>query len=254
MATAPDEGRADALQHRCAQLEEENARLSSKLLRARRLIARVEKEKSFVLGRLLQYEGWQASDSGTDTNSSGEEEEEDHDEGIEMSDDGSDSEQSSESEPPAKKAKRGLKRDRLPSPRDDAFAGESDGGLCVAVVKKRPCKSKALAGFKYCWHHAPLDPNSPFTWCQFVRDVHGCPQWLLSPNLFEDEAGDVSDHAVTPGVAASDLRRLESISTKPTVKQCPWCKNAPGSFSGLVHHAASEFHTDCVWNAHRLRA
>lgn len=115
MATAPDEGRADALQHRCAQLEEENARLSSKLLRARRLIARVEKEKSFVLGRLLQYEGWQASDSGTDTNSSGEEEEEDHDEGIEMSDDGSDSEQSSESEPPAKKAKRGLKRDRLPS-------------------------------------------------------------------------------------------------------------------------------------------
>lgn len=72
---------------------------------------------SFILGRLLQYEGWQASDSGTDTNSSGEEEEEeDHDEGIdERSDDGSDSEQSSESEPPAKKAKRGLKRDRLPS-------------------------------------------------------------------------------------------------------------------------------------------
>lgn len=72
---------------------------------------------SFILGRLLQYEGWQASDSGTDTNSSGEEEEEeeDHDDGIERSDDGSDSEQSSESEPPAKKAKRGLKRDRLPS-------------------------------------------------------------------------------------------------------------------------------------------
>lgn len=148
---------------------------------------------SFVLGRLLQYEGWQASDSGTDTNSSGEEEEEDHDEGIEMSDDGSDSEQSSESEPPAKKAKRGLKRDRLPSrcsssllptthalttskwlgPRDDAFAGESDGGLCVAVVKKRPCKSKALAGFKYCWvrtlHWVALRGESLMRgWCSIM--------------------------------------------------------------------------------------
>jgi hypothetical protein len=89
-----------------------------------------------------------------------------------------------------------------------------------------------------------------------VHDVHGCPQWLLSPNLFGDESGDVTDHAVTPGVAASDLRRLESISTKPTVKQCPWCKNAPRSFSGLVRHAASEFHTklclECTHYVHSL--
>jgi hypothetical protein len=140
-------------------LEEENARLSASLLRARRVVSRLNREKNFILGRLLQYEGWEASDSGTDSISS------EDDEGA--SDPVSDSDQPSEVEPPTKKAKRTAKRDRLPSPREE-MVSESETGLCVAVVKKRPCKSKALTGFKYCWHHAPLDPNSPFTWCQFV--------------------------------------------------------------------------------------
>jgi len=42
---------------------------------------------------------------------------------------------------------------------------------CTARVSKgkKPCKSKVLPGFKYCWHHAPLDPQSPYIYCQYTE-------------------------------------------------------------------------------------
>eukprot|EP01105_Mastigella_eilhardi_P017007 TRINITY_DN3909_c0_g1_i2.p2 TRINITY_DN3909_c0_g1~~TRINITY_DN3909_c0_g1_i2.p2 ORF type:complete len:177 (-),score=59.73 TRINITY_DN3909_c0_g1_i2:43-573(-) len=45
--------------------------------------------------------------------------------------------------------------------------------MCTAKGKDgvTPCKSKALNGFLFCWHHAPLDPNSPFIFCQFKDPV-----------------------------------------------------------------------------------
>lgn len=42
--------------------------------------------------------------------------------------------------------------------------------ICIALGKdkSRTCKNKVLAGLQYCWHHAPLDPNSGFIFCQYV--------------------------------------------------------------------------------------
>ncbi|GAM17813.1 hypothetical protein SAMD00019534_009880 [Acytostelium subglobosum LB1] len=45
---------------------------------------------------------------------------------------------------------------------------EAQDGFCMAFGKDRHCKSKALANCRYCWHHAPLDPNSGYVWCLFV--------------------------------------------------------------------------------------
>eukprot|EP01133_Synstelium_polycarpum_P005277 gene5277-6115_t len=43
-------------------------------------------------------------------------------------------------------------------------------GYCQAYGKDRLCKSKALPNCMYCWHHAPLDPNSGFQWCKYVAN------------------------------------------------------------------------------------
>lgn len=40
--------------------------------------------------------------------------------------------------------------------------------MCAASIgPNRPCKSRALAGSKYCWRHGPLDPNSEFMFCTY---------------------------------------------------------------------------------------
>eukprot|EP01121_Diplochlamys_sp_Union-15-3_P000064 TRINITY_DN10055_c0_g1_i1.p1 TRINITY_DN10055_c0_g1~~TRINITY_DN10055_c0_g1_i1.p1 ORF type:complete len:143 (+),score=24.39 TRINITY_DN10055_c0_g1_i1:234-662(+) len=40
--------------------------------------------------------------------------------------------------------------------------------MCAAKLGDRVCKSKALNGGDYCWHHAPLDPNSTYVWCNYI--------------------------------------------------------------------------------------
>jgi len=41
--------------------------------------------------------------------------------------------------------------------------------MCAAkLTGDRPCKSKALNNCNYCWHHAPLDPNSLYVWCNYI--------------------------------------------------------------------------------------
>ncbi|KAH3744206.1 hypothetical protein Pelo_14411 [Pelomyxa schiedti] len=50
-----------------------------------------------------------------------------------------------------------------PLPKEEAST------ICIARGKDgfTRCKSKALNGYRYCWHHAPLDPESPFIFCQY---------------------------------------------------------------------------------------
>lgn len=90
---------------------------------------RLKAERDFVLNRLLQYEDDIAS-SGSDTE-----------------------EAPTEDETPRRPMKR--KRAQRDNSKDQ----------CTAVVDNRKCKSKALAGFSYCRHHAPLDPASPYVFC-----------------------------------------------------------------------------------------
>eukprot|EP01096_Ripella_sp_DP13-Kostka_P002806 TRINITY_DN1391_c0_g1_i1.p1 TRINITY_DN1391_c0_g1~~TRINITY_DN1391_c0_g1_i1.p1 ORF type:complete len:245 (+),score=100.94 TRINITY_DN1391_c0_g1_i1:201-935(+) len=43
------------------------------------------------------------------------------------------------------------------------------GKICIGHGKDGPCKSAPLEGCDYCWHHSPLDPNSPFVFCQYLH-------------------------------------------------------------------------------------
>lgn len=134
---------------------------------AKKRVIRLQKERSFLLDRLLQYEQV-SSDS-------------------ESSSSGSESSEEREVERPAKKLKKeeptvrvtvgtsgggggggpgGYRRGARPRVRDS-----SEEQVCIARGKDKPCKSKALQGFKYCWHHAPLDPATGFIFCQY-RDVN----------------------------------------------------------------------------------
>lgn len=127
---------------------------------ARKRLIRLQKERSFLLDRLLQYEQVSSdSDSVSSPSDSGEER---------------------DIERPAKKLKKedpvvrvtvgpttGYKKTTAKSKAKDT----SEEQVCSARGKDKPCKSKALQGFKYCWHHAPLDPATGFIFCQY-RDVN----------------------------------------------------------------------------------
>ncbi|GAM27078.1 hypothetical protein SAMD00019534_102530 [Acytostelium subglobosum LB1] len=101
---------------------------------------------------------------------------------------------------------------------DEIPPGLAEGheGYCMAFGKDRLCKGKALANCKYCWHHAPLDPNSDFVWCQYEnknkKNSKKCnipvQKWKLQPfcgyhqtkaqrNLNSESGDDDSDSAIT---------------------------------------------------------
>jgi hypothetical protein len=139
---------------------------------AKKRVLRLQKERSFLLDRLLQYEQV-SSDSDTSSSSSDEEEEREREREVML-------------ERPTKRVRKdtsdtptvrvtvsgergypeGRRRRTGPRSRD---SGEEQ--VCIARGKDKPCKSKALQGFKYCWHHAPLDPATGFIFCQY-RDAN----------------------------------------------------------------------------------
>jgi len=138
------------LKRKYKALSDETYTLTDALTQAKKRIARLQKERSFLLDRLLKYEQV-SSDSDSSPSSLS----------------------SDEDERPRKIAKKEV----APGPGRPAIKprvtpkdkDESNIQLCVGRGKDdRPCKSKALPGFKHCWHHAPLDPNSPFVFCQYI--------------------------------------------------------------------------------------
>jgi len=145
-----DKKRLRSLKRKFRSLEEENADLTEELIKARRLIKRLQNERSFILDRLIRLERLEGP-SETET---------------ESSDSSSDSE--TETEDRKENGSPTIKLQKSSSFHTPVVNVDPEAlGLCIAVVRDRPCKSKALSGYKYCWHHAPLDPNSPFVWCQY---------------------------------------------------------------------------------------
>eukprot|EP01090_Pellita_catalonica_P023792 TRINITY_DN9994_c0_g1_i1.p1 TRINITY_DN9994_c0_g1~~TRINITY_DN9994_c0_g1_i1.p1 ORF type:complete len:282 (+),score=56.38 TRINITY_DN9994_c0_g1_i1:43-846(+) len=143
--------RYNALKRKYVHLEDENAELAKSLDASKFLIRSLTLEKTYLLDRLLKWESL-SSDSDTST--------------------ASDSSSSTESESdviPERKFKKPRLSNNSTDPNNSgsSTADKSGQALCVAVVKNRPCKSKALQNSLYCWHHAPLDPASTTIWCQY---------------------------------------------------------------------------------------
>lgn len=143
--------------------------IDQQLMLAKKRVIRLQKERGFLLDRLLQYEQV-SSDSESDHSSTDSSEEKEREEVR-----------------PAKKIKReepvvkvsvgngrearegGAGYNRRTA--RQRSKGDSEEQVCIARGKDKPCKSKALQGFKYCWHHAPLDPATGFIFCQY-RDAN----------------------------------------------------------------------------------
>jgi len=148
------------LKRKYKTLSDETYTLSDELTQAKKRIARLQKERSFLLDRLLKYEQV-SSDS-----------------------DSSPSSLSSETEErPKKREKKEAPTGRVvPTKRAAPKEKDENVQMCVGRGKDdRPCKSKALPGFKHCWHHAPLDPNSPFVFCQYVDVTKRYPRKCSIP-------------------------------------------------------------------------
>ncbi|KAL6068534.1 zf-C3Hc3H domain-containing protein [Balamuthia mandrillaris] len=164
-----------ALKRKFTSLEEENAELAAELFKAKRLLCRLHKQKGILLDKLLEYERPEDASSDTETSpNSGDDQEGSEEESTlppfrPIASSASTVASNAFVKP---KAPRKPKRTRTEHSSPTATASSLDSSesvsLCVAVVKDRPCKSKSLSGYKYCWHHAPLDPNSPFIWCQYL--------------------------------------------------------------------------------------
>jgi len=149
-------------------LSDETTILTDELTRAKKRIARLQKERSFLLDRLLKYEQVSSDSESSPSPLSSEEEER-----------------------PRKRPYTIVEKKELPPPvrapvrprtnvKDKAK--EEDIQMCAGRGKDdRPCKSKALPGFKHCWHHAPLDPNSPFIFCQYVDPTKRYPRKCSIP-------------------------------------------------------------------------
>lgn len=143
--------------------------IDQQLVISKKRIIRLQKERSFLLDRLLQHEQV-SSDSESEHSSSS----------------SSDDRDSVDIVRPAKKVKRAPIDDNTPTVRVNLANGgsynrrvarprakseNSEEQTCIARGKDKPCKSKALQGFKYCWHHAPMDPATGFIFCQY-RDAN----------------------------------------------------------------------------------
>jgi len=165
METPDYEKKYRSMKRKYKALSEETLNLSKEVSIAKKRIIRLHKERRFLLDKLLTYERL-SSDSDSLSSSSSEDERPRKREKREPQ----------QEERPARKRE---KKEDTPSARSNGHGKRSARDkdkekdeniqLCVARGKDdRPCKSKALQGFRYCWHHAPLDPNSPFIFCQYM--------------------------------------------------------------------------------------
>jgi len=150
------------LKRKYKALEEETYTLTEELTQSKKRIARLQKERSFLLDRLLKYERVSSDSDSSPSPLSSEEERE---------------------ERPRKLVKKEGPGPGRPPTKPRAPPKENDNiQLCIGRGKDdRPCKSKALPGFKHCWHHAPLDPNSPFVFCQYIDHTKRYPRKCSIP-------------------------------------------------------------------------
>jgi hypothetical protein len=147
-----------SLKRKYKNLETEAVGLSDEVTKAKKRIIRLQKERSFLLDRLLKYERVSSDSEPSDSSPESSSSEEERPVRRTKKEKGERSGRSSE------KANGHSRR----KPKDKDNEKEEGIQLCIARGKDdRPCKSKALANFQYCWHHAPLDPNSPFIFCQY---------------------------------------------------------------------------------------
>eukprot|EP01113_Clastostelium_recurvatum_P018988 TRINITY_DN2237_c0_g1_i6.p2 TRINITY_DN2237_c0_g1~~TRINITY_DN2237_c0_g1_i6.p2 ORF type:complete len:309 (+),score=84.67 TRINITY_DN2237_c0_g1_i6:63-989(+) len=204
-------GTTDSLEQKCVALrravlalQEEKASLLATVEKSKQRTTRLQKERSFLLDRLLRYEA--ASDDESPSSASEQDDEHapshyrtlstvqspNHYTNTALSSTtskGTDAFNSRFADPLKKKRPPGAagafgpggaggaggdkpkpKRSRTSAAADKAGLSTDSNQMCIAQGKdkSRTCKSKALAGLQYCWHHAPLDPNSGFIFCQYV--------------------------------------------------------------------------------------
>jgi hypothetical protein len=209
-----------SLKRKYILLERENAELSENLAIARRAINRLEREKKFILERLLEFEGQDILDSSdTDTNSSESESSSDLD--------------GAESDDKLFSIKVPKPIVEIVAPEEPAAAPDAELlGLCTAVVRNRPCRSKALSGSRYCWHHAPLDPNSPFIWCQYrdpskknkkcsipVLKSKASPYCKYHENKADEQPESASASTSTGAAASASTTSPNGSTSKPKPKR-----------------------------------
>jgi len=150
------------LKRKFRKLVEENFVLNEQIVKARKKITKLTKERGFLLDKLIEHEDGDSEDSATESS-------------VSERDDSPEYE-----EPEPKKARTEsisskavtaeiVSEDKEVgnSKKKPRKKGEDPAPPCQAVSKGRPCKSKAITGLKYCWHHAPLDPESPYIYCQY---------------------------------------------------------------------------------------
>jgi len=150
------------LKRKFRKLVEENFVLNEQIVKARKKITKLTKERGFLLDKLIEHEDGDSEDSATESS-------------VSERDDSPEYE-----EPEPKKARTesisskvvtaeivSEDKDVGNSKKKPRKKGEDPAPPCQAVSKGRPCKSKAITGLKYCWHHAPLDPESPYIYCQY---------------------------------------------------------------------------------------
>jgi len=147
------------LKRKYKTLSDETYTLTDELTQAKKRIARLQKERSFLLDRLLKYEQV-SSDSDSSPSSLS----------------------SDEGERPRKREKKDGPGRPPTRPRATPKEKDENVQMCIGRGKDdRPCKSKALPGYKHCWHHAPLDPNSPFVFCQYIDSTKRYPRKCSIP-------------------------------------------------------------------------
>eukprot|EP00026_Physarum_polycephalum_P013150 Phypoly_transcript_13523.p1 GENE.Phypoly_transcript_13523~~Phypoly_transcript_13523.p1 ORF type:complete len:262 (-),score=47.27 Phypoly_transcript_13523:25-810(-) len=141
--------------------------VDQQLMLTKKRVARLQKERSFLLDRLLQYEQV-SSDSESERSSPESNDEKERD-------DMRPAKKIKREEPPVKvnivNGREGREGGGGRRGARQRTKGDSEEQVCIARGKDKPCKSKALQGFKYCWHHAPLDPATGFIFCQY-RDAN----------------------------------------------------------------------------------
>jgi len=170
------------LKRKCKSLSDDVYNLTDELTQSKKRIARLLKERTFLLDRLLKFEQV-SSDS-----------------------DGVPSPLSSDEERPKKREKKDVPQVR--TKRAYNMNKDENVQMCVGKGKDdRPCKSKALPGFKYCWHHAPLDPNSPFVFCEYVDATKRNPRKCSIPVAKEKKLPYCNYHVKRIAPEMADLKQ-----------------------------------------------
>jgi len=188
------------LKRKYKALEDETYTLTEELTQSKKRIARLQKERSFLLDRLLKYEQVSSDSESSPSPLSSDEER--------------------ERERPRKVMKKDGPGPGRPPIKPRATPKENENiQLCIGRGKDdRPCKSKALPGFKHCWHHAPLDPNSPFVFCQYIDHTKRYPRKCSIPVAKEKSLPFCNYHVKRVTPQAEGGTKLDTVSENGEVE------------------------------------